>query len=159
MSHARRVALVVGMALALPLAVGVPSVRGDEANAPGPATVAAPADPASLAAQMQAMEHAEHQLRKLLRDKSDDQAGMLALVQQAQQASLASRLLIPPHALKLSGDERARFMAGFRQALIEATVCLLRIESAILDKDHDKAASLLRELGAIEKNGHKTYNP
>ena len=132
--------LLAGMALASPLAVR-------------PAL----ADDTELAKQMEVMQDAQKELRKSIKSAEGNPTSLEALTK-FQQATVASKALVPAKAAALPEAEKAKFVAAYRKDMNALLSHLIQIEVAILDGDQAKAEELFKGLKKIEDDGHEKFS-
>lgn len=109
-----------------------------------------------LVEHMEAMNDLWKQLRRKERDKSYD-AESVNQVHQMQVHALATMHMEPPMAAKFTGEEKEKFITGYRKEMAKLVTALLDIEIALLEKRHDDAITKLRDLNTIKKDGHDKY--
>ena len=134
------VLLLAGLVVASPLAVR-----------------SAAADDTELAKQMEVMQDAQKELRKSIKS-AEGNATSLAALDKMQQATIASKALVPAKAVKMPEGEKAKFVAAYRKDMAALLAHLVQIEVAVLDGDNAKAEELFKGLKKIEDEGHEKFS-
>ena len=118
---------------------------------------AAAAEDTELAKQMEVMQDAQKQLRKSIKTAEGNATSLEALTK-FQQATIASKALVPAKAAKMPDAEKSKFVAAYRKQMAALLTHLLHIEVAVLDGDHAKAEELFKGLKKIEDDGHEKFS-
>lgn len=146
--------------LAIPLFVA--PFLGSAAEPAAPATPPPAAkshddhDHTPLEDEMSAMRGAFNKLRKQISDPASN-ASSLQLVAKLIAASEKSIPLEPARAAEVPESERAKFVAAYQEAMRDFVVEAKKLEAALQAGDNAKAAEILKDLGARQKDGHKRY--
>ena len=98
------------------------------------------------------------QIKKQLADKALTPASADLLVEM-QQATIVARQQEPPAVKDVPAAQREAFVRGYRLKMVELHRVLLEMEAAALGGKSDAVAAGVRQLDALTKEGHKTYNP
>ena len=119
--------------------------------------VAMAADDTELAKQMEVIQDEQKALRKSIKSAGDNAASLEALTKM-QQATIASKALVPAKAAEMPEAERAKFVAAYRKDMAAMLEHLCKIETALLDNDNAKAEQLFKGLKKIEDDGHEKFS-
>lgn len=91
---------------------------------------------------------------------AEDAAAALGHVVAMQGATFAAKGEVPPLAGEQPEADRAAYVRGYRESMIDLMDQLLELERAVLDEDWDTANGILREgLAGIRDAGHQRYKP
>ena len=102
--------LLAGLVVASPLAVR-PALAADDTE---------------LAKQMEVMQDAQKELRKSIKTAEGNTTSLEALTK-FQQATIASKALVPAKAVKMPEAEKAKFVAAYRNDMAAMLVHLVQI--------------------------------
>lgn len=105
------------------------------------------------------MEDMSSTLRKLRRSvrKSSANADSLENLIKLQVETIDSKEMTPENAGKRSGAAKDKFNRGYRMAMVEVTVEMLRMEQQIMDGDNSAAMKTLLGLLKQKDKGHEEY--
>ena len=109
-----------------------------------------------LEKSMDVMGKAWRKLRKQA-DKPDQNASSLELVATVKAAAQEGLKQKPDLTRDQPADKQAEFVAGFQKQLKEMIVTLDQLEAAFKANDNKTAVELIAKIGAMQKEGHKTY--
>ena len=115
------------------------------------------ADDTELAKQMEIIQDEQKALRKTIKSAAENAASLAAL-DKMQQATVASKALVPAKAKSVPEADRAKFLAGYRKDMAAMLEHLCKIEVALLDNDNAKAEELFKGLKKVEDDGHEKYS-
>lgn len=130
-----------------------------------PAPAAAPAtnsahgeghDETELDGKMSAMNGAFKKLRRQIADPAAN-ASSLELVAKLLKASEESAALIPAKAASLPEAERAKFTADYAAKMAAFIDEVKKLEAALKADDNTAAVAILKQLGDLQKQGHRTF--
>jgi hypothetical protein len=113
-------------------------------------------DDTPLMKEMEKLDAAMEFLKRSVRDPAQDEQSLEQVVL-AQQASLASKQMMPRMAAHVPEPERAKFAAEYRKAMATTLAELAHLEVALLEGDRDKARSLWKKLDSMKDEGHNTF--
>jgi soluble cytochrome b562 len=98
-------------------------------------------------------------VRKLKSQVTDpaQNAASLALVATLRAGALEAKKYVPLRAADMPEGDRAAFVAGFQKRMDEFLAAVAKLEQALQDGKNDEAGQLLKELGRLQKTGHKDF--
>ncbi len=105
---------------------------------------------------MQKMNAALRNLRSQAADAALNRQSVEAVATIRKEA-LAARALVPVKAADVPAAERAKFMADYNKGIDQLVALLDRIEAAFKASDNATAATLVGEIGGIQKASHKSF--
>ena len=105
------------------------------------------------------MENVGAAYRKLRRSASVPDRGVesLALLAVMQENALVAMGQVPERAATLAENQRDKYVLAFKRKLLEFVGAMLDVEEALLDGDHVRAGTAVRQLGIIRKDGHEQF--
>ncbi|GJM23299.1 MAG: hypothetical protein DHS20C15_32140 [Planctomycetota bacterium] len=151
--HARSLAFAVAVTLS-----GGYALTAVRAAAPSPqeASVSGLPDASALSDAMGGMADAKRATRKAV--KAGDSAAALAALSEFQVQVVAAKAEAPPRAAKMSAEEQAAFVSGFRAMLIELLRASCDVEVALMEGQLEQASTILRsQMGELEERGHERF--
>ena len=123
------------------------------------AAPAAPSDSETpLHREMEAMNRVLAKLTRQAKDASKNEAS-LALVSELQQHTLACKALNPAAAATRPSSEQPKYLADYRQQMIEVFRQELDLEQQFMAGDNAKAAATIKAIRQLEKKGHDDFRP
>ncbi len=98
-------------------------------------------------------------VRKLKKQVSDSaqNAASLELVATIRAGALEAKKHVPLRAADVPESDRAAFVADFQKRMDEFLDAVGKLERALQDGKNDEAGPLLKELGRLQKAGHKDF--
>jgi hypothetical protein len=110
----------------------------------------------ALEHHMEDIEAALKTLRRSVRD-AEKAPESLRLLHELQTAILAAKLEAPIKAETLSEDERAAFVAAFREQMVGMLSATCELEVAILHGDVELSRQLHKAIADMEDPGHERF--
>ena len=105
---------------------------------------------------MDQMAGAVRKLRSLVTDPAQT-ATSLELVATIKAGALEAEKHVPLRAADVPESDRAAFVADFQKRMDAFIAAVAKIESALKDGKNDEAGRLFKELGGLQKAGHKDF--
>ena len=98
-------------------------------------------------------------VRKLKNQVTDpaQNATSLALVATIRAGALEAKKHAPLRAADVPEGDRAAFVADFQKGMDEFLAAVAKLERALKDGKNDEAGRLFKELGRLQKAGHKDF--
>lgn len=142
------------------LAAGSASLSAEpaapQAATPPPAAHGHDHEETELDDKMSTMNGAFKKLRRQIADPAAN-VSSLELVAKLLKASEASAALIPAKAATLPEAERAKFTADYAAKMTAFIDEVKKLETALKADDNTTAATILKQLGDLQKQGHRTF--
>jgi soluble cytochrome b562 len=110
----------------------------------------------TIADHMSVINDNHKKLRRSARSKEFNDES-ITLASEMVKAAEASREMVPPMADKFKGEEREKFIAGYKKEMDAMIVELKGLEKALKEKRNDDAAKSIDKLNEIKKQGHDKY--
>ncbi len=108
--------------------------------------------------QMSAMNKAWRSIRRQISDPAKNES-TLELVAKVKKAAMKSVELTPILATEMSGEEKNKFMAGYKKAMKRTVGLIGDLEAALKDGDNAGAQEIVGKLNDARKHGHEKYKP
>jgi soluble cytochrome b562 len=156
------------LALLLAIPVALPYLaRADDApattttattttTAPAAAPAADDEKKTELETKMDRMGKAFRKLRKQVADPTQN-ASSIDLASKMLAAAKEAELLTPEKAADLPEDQRPKFVADFKAGIQAMEDEIQKLSDALTAGKNDVAASIVADMGAMEKKGHKEF--
>lgn len=109
-----------------------------------------------LEEHMELIEGAVKSLRRSLRDPEKREQS-LELISQLQAATVTSKALIPRMVESLPEAERAAFLTGYREMMVDFLDHQLDLERALLAGDVEAAKAAFKPVHDMEDEGHERF--
>ncbi len=113
---------------------------------------------AGLDADMRAMGTEFRTINTQVSDPTKNES-TLKLLAQFEAHVLGAKDTTPPGAATQPADARDAYVTTFKKDLITLEQHTLETETALLDKDNDKAAKAVKDMQATEAMGHSEFRP
>ena len=145
------VPLALALTLLFPTAVSL-RAEGEKPAAPKEAK-----EPdTELGKTMEKLSSAWRKLRKQAADPAAN-ASSLELIATIKDATEKSLTLQPDKTKDLPEADRAKYVEAYKDKMKEFTTKLAKLEDAFKANDNAGAAALIKELGALQREGHKEF--
>ena len=145
------------LALALTLFFPVAAVvRADEKPAAPDGKPAQKEEETELGKTMEKLNGAWRKLRKQVADPASN-ASSLELVATVKVQTEKALTLQPDKAKDIPEADRAKYIQGYQDKMKEFMAKLEKLNAAFKANDNTAAAALLKELGTLQREGHKEY--
>jgi hypothetical protein len=131
-------------------------VRAEDKPAPKEGKSAHEEPETELGKTMEKLNGAWRKLRKQVNDPASN-ASSLELVATVKELSEKAATLQPDKAKDLPEADRAKYIQAYQDKMKEFTAKLAKLSDAFKAGDNTSAAAVLKELGTMQREGHKEY--
>jgi hypothetical protein len=131
-------------------------IRADGDPAPKEAKSGPKEEDTELGKTMETLNKAWRKLRKQVADPASN-ASSLELVAIVKEQSEKALTLQPDKAKDLPEADRPKFIEGYKTKMKEFHAKLDKLSDAFKANDNTTAAAVLKELGLMQREGHKEY--
>jgi len=152
--------------LALTVLFSITPLLTAEESTPSPSPTPAPAAPAAekegkhekteLEDRMSEMSSSYKRLRRQIADPEKN-ASSLELVGKLRATAEKAAKLTPARTADLPEAERAKFVADYQNEMRHLVSELTRVEESLKANDNEAAGARLRDIGALQRKDHKTF--